>query len=281
MASQQVAKYHIAPNFTIPPIEAGGVLTLGSIIAGIGSADEPLNDNCRLRIPQEQLFCSHQSGFTATRSRMTSGEYGVWAKIAGVDGVGGELSWAPERTAEDVYRFRSIDTIYFNPSQKYLEESMKQDDVHDYIVGSGFDPVYVVTGLKTARGPAVRMFRSKSRNAKVEMGVQGPTGLPIELGPRFNISREARQEMGFEDSTDFIVGIRVRKVMYKKHWLTRAPGTFAAAEYNKGATMVDEDFVEDEGEIVDLGDTSDGETEVEECVNEGSVPETIWLVRQS
>jgi hypothetical protein len=282
MVSQPIPKYHIAPNFSIPPIEAGGTLELGSIIAGVASADEPLNECCHVCIPTAKLFCSHQRDFTATKSRMTSGEYGLWAKLVGIDGVGGELSWAAERSAEDVYYFRSIDTIYFNPSQDYIEESMNQDDVKDYVVGSGYRPVYIVTGLKTARGPSVRMSKSRKLKVTVELGMQKPGGLPIEVGPKFNSSKEARQEMGFEDSTDFIIGLRVKKLMYKKHWLTQAPGGLVAQEYKKGATMVDDDVVKKGGdEVVDLGDDTEDQIEIETDEVDGETLEMAWVVGQT
>ena len=282
MASKPIPKYHIVPNFSIPPVEAGGTLELGSIIASVASADELLNEDCHVRIQQVKLFCSHQRGFTATKSRMTSGEYGVWAKFVGVGGVGGELSWASERSAEDVYNFRSIDTIYFNPSHEYMEESMNQDDVKDHVAGSGHEPVYMVTGMKTARGPSVRMSKSRMLKGTVELGLQQPGGLPIELGPKFSTSKEVRQEMGFEDSTDFIIGIRIKMLMFKKHWLTRAPGALIAKEHNKGAVMVDDNVVRQDGdEVVDLGDDTESQIEVEtEQVSGGSL-ETAWVVGQT
>ncbi|KAJ4328352.1 hypothetical protein N0V84_001223 [Fusarium piperis] len=278
MASQPIPKYHIAPNFSIPPAEAGGTLGLGSIIASVASADEPLNEDCHVPIPLAKLFCSHQRGFTTTKSRMANGEYGIWAKLVGVDGVGGDLSWAPEQSAEDVYHFRSIDTIYFNPSQEYIEESMNQDDVKDYVVGSSYEPVFMVTGLKTAKGPSVRMSNNRKWKVTAELGLQELGGLPIELGPKFNASKELRQEMGFEDSTDFIIGIRIKKLMYKKHWLTRTPGALVASEHNKGATMVDDDVVKGGDEVVDLGDDTEGQIEIETEELGGKTLETAWVV---
>ncbi|KAK7699088.1 hypothetical protein SLS57_012472 [Botryosphaeria dothidea] len=264
MASQPIPKYHIAPNFSIPPVEAGGILDLGSIIADIGSADEPCNERCHLRIPLANLFCGHQKGFTATRSRLTSGEYGVWAKVVGIDGIGGKLSIASEQSAEDVYSFDGVDTIYFNPSQKYMEESMNQQDVKNFVIGSGYDPVYMVTGLKTARGPSVRISKSRKLGGTAEVGLQIPGGLPIELGPKFSTAKERMQQIGFEYSTDFIIGIRVKKLMYKKHWLTRAPKELVAKEHNKGATMVDDDVLKKGYDnVVDFGDDAECGIEIE------------------
>jgi hypothetical protein len=98
-----------------------------------------------------------------------------------------------------------------------MEESMNQKDVKDYVIGTGYDPVYMVTGLKTARGPSVKMTKSKKGTVTAELGLQQPGGLPLELGPKFNTLKEIRTFMGFEDSTDFIIGIRARKLVYKRH----------------------------------------------------------------
>ncbi|KAL5344456.1 hypothetical protein ACLOAV_010436 [Pseudogymnoascus australis] len=280
MASQLIPKYHIAPNFSIPPVEAGGTLELGSIIGSIASTDEePLNLDCHVHIPLAKLFCSHQQAFTAMQSRLTSGEYGVWAKLVGLIGVGGELSWAPERSAEDVYHFRCIDTIYFNPSQEYMKESMDQPDVKDHVVGSDYKPVFMVTGLKTVRGPSVKMCKGRNTKVKVEVGLQQPGGVPLEVGPKFNSEKEVRQEMGFEDSTDFIIGIRVKKLMYKKHWLTCAAGVLVAKEHNQRATMVDDDVVKKGGdEVIDLGDDTEGQIEIETNEVDGVTSEIAWVV---
>ncbi|RFU75779.1 major facilitator superfamily mfs-1 [Trichoderma arundinaceum] len=279
MASQQVSKYHIAPNFYIPPVEAGGNLQLGSLIASVAEADGPVNTDCHLHIPQTSLFCSHQKGFNMTRSCMKKGEYGLWVKLLGADGVGGELSWAPERSDEDVYHFRGIDTIYFKPSQAYMEESMNKDAVKEHLVGSGDDHVYMVTGLKTARGPSVKMSKSHKNTFVGELGVHEPGGLPIEFGPRFNASKEVRQEQGFEDSTDFIIGIRINKLMYKKHWLTRAPQGLHTKEYNKGATMVgDEAMTRGAEEVVDLGDDTENLVGAETEEIDGKSVTTAWVL---
>ncbi|KAH7218859.1 hypothetical protein DER44DRAFT_56325 [Fusarium oxysporum] len=263
-----IAKYHLAPNFSINPPECGGILELGSIIPNVTEADNPpLNEECHVKIPLPKLFCSHQKGFTLTREQMASGSYGVAAKMLGLEGIGGELSWARERSAEDVYTIASLDTIYFSPSPAYLRESMAKPDVADYVEGSGNEPVYMVTGLKTARGAAVRMKKDRKWTATGEVGIDltAATGVPLELGPKVTISREKRKEMGFEESTDFIVGIRVKKLMYKRHWLLRKMrlGELAATEHNKGATLVDNDPVgkTKDDDVIDLGgdETEEGD----------------------
>ncbi|KAH8600193.1 hypothetical protein B0O99DRAFT_464589, partial [Bisporella sp. PMI_857] len=207
--------YHSPPNHSINPLDKKGILQLGSIIVDIDSAEEPLTEECHVSIPPtKNIQRSQQRGFTARMSSMRRGDFGVWAKLVGTDGIGGELSYAPERSGEDIYHFRAVDTEYFSPSKDYLRNSMEADVVDMYVTEHKV-PVYMVTGLKTARGPSVWMATGKSDEAKLELGLQQPGGVPIELGPKLDVSREARREMGFEDSDDFIVGIRVKKLVYK------------------------------------------------------------------
>jgi hypothetical protein len=149
-----VLKYHSPPNYSINPPDKGGFLKLGSIIKSIDTADEPLNHAYYLDIPEGTRQTHHQTGFTARLSGMTRGDFGVWAKLVGVDAVGGQLSWALSRSEEDVYHFREVYTEYFVTSMDYARDCMAQDDVDIYISESEA-PVCMVTGLKTARGPSV------------------------------------------------------------------------------------------------------------------------------
>lgn len=283
--TEPVPKYHQAPNFSIIPPDSGGYLHLGSIITSVSKADdEPVNVDCRVYIPESNVQHHHQSGFTATRSRMLSDSYGILARLVATQGLGGELSWAPEMSGDDIYYFRSIRTMYFTPKQEYLNESMNKEDVRDHIESNGYAAVYMITGLKVAQGPSIRTSKGKKRAFNLEVGVQQPGGLPLELGPRLSASREARIEMGFEDSDDFVFGIRVKKLVYKRHWLTRTiQDGVVATEHNKGATMYDDSRDQPEPEdVLDLGDeyNLEGDTQREihlEEVDSESLEE-IWIL---
>ncbi|OIW25727.1 hypothetical protein CONLIGDRAFT_708492 [Coniochaeta ligniaria NRRL 30616] len=277
-----VLKYHSPPNYSINPPDKGGFLKLGSILKSIDTADEPLNHDCHVPIPQNTKQTHTQRGFTARQSAMTRGDYGVWAKLFGVEAAGGQVSWAHGRSGEDVFHFREVYTEYFIASREYARESMGRDEV-DFYVNEAEKPVYLVTGLKTARGPSVWSAEGKSDEVKFELGLHQPGGIPVELGPKLDSSRERRREMGFEDSDDFVVGIRVKELVYRKHRLKRKRGELSVEEFNTGAVLAgddDEDEEADGDELVGFEDDGvDGTECVERVVGENDeVVEEAWVV---
>jgi hypothetical protein len=242
--SGMVPTYHMAPNFSIGP--PGVELELGLVyeeITDIGS-ENPLNKDDYLSIPQHELYCDHKGGFTAKRSDLKSGEYGVWAKYVGMNGIGGELSWNPERTADDTYTFERVDTIRFQPTEDYESRTMHLKQVGDYVKGSGYQcPVYMVTGIKIAQKPAVSIKSTKKQVTKAEVGITDPSGIPLEVGTKLNTTKDATDELEFTESTDFVFGIRWRKLFYKKALFSRKVGKLQSEQHNKGATLVDSDIV--------------------------------------
>lgn len=66
METVQIPKYHLAPNFSLPPVDFGGELTLGSIIPSIQTADETIKVDCRVDFPSVKAVLSRKMGFAAT-----------------------------------------------------------------------------------------------------------------------------------------------------------------------------------------------------------------------
>lgn len=282
MSESQKPTYHLAPNFSLGP---DGMLHLGTVIENLTSV-EPLNEDCRLDIPQAGIYSDHKEGFTATRTRMKKGDYGVWTRFVGIEGLGGELGWVSERTDEDTYAFEGIDTIYFNPKPDYLKDSMNKKDVKEYMKGSRGEPVYIITGLKIARGPAFSSNHIKNREFKNELTVSEPGGVPIDVGFKINPSSSQTNKTEVRKSDDFIFGIRVKRLTYTKHWrnwLSSKPAELVAEHHYTGARLVGADDARKklDDDILELElDDEDMEGKVEETEIDGDGNETHWIIRQ-
>jgi hypothetical protein len=205
------------------PPDRGAELELGILIKDLKSlgTERPLNLKSHLPINDRDLYCDYKKGFTSTRERMENGEHGIWAKFAAQSGIGGELSWTTERTANDTYNFKGFDTIYFE--QDYLHRSMNHPDVKDFVVGFGYRPIYMVYGLKIARSPVVKMKTGRKRELKVDLGLNQPGGIQgLEVGPRIKTTVDIQDEMSFDESDDFIIGIQVKRLYYKRCYFLEA-----------------------------------------------------------
>jgi hypothetical protein len=241
-----------------------------------------LNERCRTAIPQAEIYCHHKTGFTAKRSDIRKGAYGIWAEFVGQTGIGGELCWSHESTGEDIYAFKQLDTMYFTPTVAYLKASMNAPDVADWIDGANFAPVYIVTGLKIARSPSVNMKKGNDWEFSGHLGLQDPAGVPLRVGPKINPSGSRKSEEGWEESDDFIYGVRVKKLVYKKRWLSFGKREdLKSMDYIRGATLVGDDDSESDEEEDILEIDFEGELERREEVREvEDGTETFWILPQ-
>ncbi|RSL76630.1 hypothetical protein CEP51_009787 [Fusarium floridanum] len=161
---------------------------------------------------------------------------------------------------------------------------MKELDVAEYVEATGWAPVYLVTGLKVAVQPSVQMSTSKGFSASGEAGVTEATGLPVNVGPRVDLEGQDQSSQGWKTSDDFIFGIRVEKLVFKRRWFSRQrrdEGPLQSKLFTRGAQLVgddsDSDEEDEEDEIVELelGEDLDGMEKVSEMENG---EETLWVL---
>jgi hypothetical protein len=146
-----------------------------------------------------------------------------------------------------------LETAVFDPDLEYVHRTVKAASVNSYLEASKFKlPVFMVTGSKIARGVA---FGNSAVRA-VSAGLRGSApvgGSGVSLEGHVESAQERYEGTSFEESTDFVLAFRVRKVRYKK-------GKVRQEFYTKGASMQDG---EDDGgrgsdlEILGLDDETD------------------------
>lgn len=96
--------YHLPPNFSTPP-PPNGPFHLGTVLRDFETKEEmrPLNQKEAHRIAISEKFIDHKGGFEATREKLKSGEFGLWAKFIGLEGIGGEAGISVETSDSDRY----------------------------------------------------------------------------------------------------------------------------------------------------------------------------------
>jgi hypothetical protein len=138
-------------------------------------------------------------------------------------------------------------------------------------------PVYVITGMKVARGAKVSSLRARAVRAETSAEVDGAgaavwgamgAGVPVSGGPSVAGSKETRISAAWEGGSDFVFAFRVRKVV-----VARKTGDVKTEEdYKTGALLDHEPAAAAGGAAPPLSMVFEGEMDGEQ---EGFRNETI------
>lgn len=224
-----IKRYIVAPDFSTGPPPQGPV-HLGSILRSVFEY-VPLNDGQIPDIPK-RLPADRKKGFQMTRGELLKGHAGVFGKALAIFGVGVGASAMFSKDRDDVLTVKNLETIAFNPTDEYIRQSMDTDGVIIYTDATKYKkPVFLITGMKIARGASFKGKGSTTASGELQLGFHGPGGMG-KTGVGAGIEKGKFAEESFEESSDFILAIRVRKLSFKK-------ADVVHSEHNHGATMMD------------------------------------------
>ena len=100
------------PNFsTAPPPD--GPLHLGSVLRSLDPSHitAPLNRKKRDAIDEDDVQpLDIKRGYRTTRKALRSGDFGLWAQLASVFGIGVEGNVSYERETDDVLNVETLET---------------------------------------------------------------------------------------------------------------------------------------------------------------------------
>lgn len=160
----------------------------------------------------------------------------VWARFLQVVGIDAEASVKWDRSNGEIYKFEKLDTKFIDPGPAFVKESVLAPAVEEFIRQNNFKkPVYMITGVKIARGADVALTRSRESGTHLRAGVDGTTaGAPATAGPEVTISSTNSETTRFGESFDFVFAYRLREIYYEK-------GQVKHKECNKGALQGTDD----------------------------------------
>jgi len=245
--------YFLVRDFDCPPDDA---IQLGHILSDHTDPLSSLNADERLPLPPSVVKSLPKTGFSATRQKVHDGKFGLWAQILEGATFGGGVGVNFSSNKNDVYTVQTLVTswMWLAPAAatKYVEDSVKLDGVQRFLKGARYKkPVYMITGLKVAKGAAVNS-KDKGENEMVAKLMADGTaaGLPLKAGPQAQCSATVDSETAFETApADFVFAYQLRKLTCSKKKATKIE------EHIKGAMFDSEtQSAPDELEIV-IADT--------------------------
>jgi len=214
--SKMKPTYILAPNCDIP---AEGILALGSILVDPKDpVDVILNETEEVPIAAGEVFTNEKLDWCLSHQELLERRFGIWSTfLASVLGIGADVGANFHRNDEERYRCKVLETSFFRPDIKYIAKSMAHPAVKDYTDEWRHKSVYMVTGLKIARGASMETTRAREVGGELRLGIDGtPAGIPVGGGPQIAGKKAKSLNVKFGACDDFIIGYQVIKITAKK-----------------------------------------------------------------
>lgn len=200
--------YFILPNTDIAPNTA---IQLGQIVPSLREAHRALFAPGTLK-----SFTATKHDFKLSLSDASSISTGLLARFLAQlsNPVSGRFNIEKSANTTTHWAFNSIDTIFFEPNQDYIDGIVENTLVQKHLTKTKLSAVYIVTGLKIARGASYSRFASNTlgSNAKIKFDATALTGTPVSAGSSLAGKITHTEQESCTSCSDFVWAIRIRKV---------------------------------------------------------------------
>ncbi|KAI9892664.1 MAG: hypothetical protein M1814_001358 [Vezdaea aestivalis] len=219
-------------DFSYP---ADGPLSPGRILSDPFDPGSCLNPSGIVPISSTTPL-QYQSVHNAKESAYSAveGYAGLWATFSAAI-VGVTIGANTKYVADGKWDFKTLETRFFDPSREYVERSMQQEEVCEWLRATKFKKeVYMVTGVKIAKGAKRTSTNWKQKGGNFEAGLSGePAGVPSKIGPYGGGEALHHGTSSFEQAEDFVFAFRLREIFFEGGAVPKANHR----KYNRGALM--------------------------------------------
>lgn len=211
--SNEVKQYFLAPSWDYPP---NGPIALGNIILSPTRPVPPLCTAAKLEV--EGLVTSNKRDVEWKRGKTDAHKFGIWVKFLEFLGIDIGVDVSAEN--DEVFSFKSMHTEELFFDMKYIQAALKSSPAARRILKMQRKPLYVVVGVKTVSGAAVKRSFSRSVGGSLDVSVDAALAgspVPASVGPSVQASSGTNESVSFGDSDDFVFAFRVQKLHFKRN----------------------------------------------------------------
>jgi hypothetical protein len=160
--------------------------------------------------------------------------------------------------SEEAFRFEEMHTEEFFPDSAYVEALLQKSPVATRMLTKQHKALFVIVGVKTVSGAAVKRAHSGSIGGSLDISVDAAVAgspVPVSVGPSVETLSGSKESVSFEGSDDFVFAFRVHKLRVKR----REEGVHQEA-FSKGALFEHGVGGKKELGVLEIGglDASDG-----------------------
>ncbi|CAJ0549770.1 Ff.00g033830.m01.CDS01 [Fusarium sp. VM40] len=236
--------YIPSPNWDIPA--DSNTVVLGRLIKDPKNPESKIAKSDIISIQESDIYDGDKTDWETTLEQVRSGNVGFWAKCMQI--IGGGLSFSQIKSSMEKHRFDHLETKYFLPDDEYFSQVLEDAGAKAYLhVHRGKQPIYLITGIKVARGASVTAESSRDRSVKGELkAALTSVGAPVDFGPDASWRSEDKQGVSYGGSTDYIFAYQLTRIKQKKGQTeTKNESYVKGAVYGKGEQSSDSEKIGD------------------------------------
>lgn len=276
------AYYFLAPTRNSPP---NGPIRIGNIIDNVSEPERPINDNAPPAFTDKnRLYESTNLNWQSSRLNPKTRKAGLWTSFLAALGIRAEANITSETNRVDGYEIDKLTTTEFIPSKQYLQESIDQPDVKNWMLHNKNEPLWMITGVKIASGARFLVSRAKEKGFHLQFGFDATgLGYPVAAGPQVEAVNKIAMTESARAGEDFVFAYRLREIRYsgRKGLTSRDLTDKDGAWYEVGRPHVAPDDEEDrfliKGSNIPLQDIV--EEDIEDDFTAGDVDDDGTTVR--
>jgi hypothetical protein len=203
--------YLLAPNFTFEP---DGPIRIGTVIA------DPFRPTKPLHIPTTAPPTVTHTDFDAayTREKNQAHHSNIWAQF--LQTASANVGAGTSKDVQTQYTMDTLETIRIknDPTNKEAAELVRHPDIQPTVNAGliGFAPVYMITGIKIAKGFSLTTRTARTREA--QLGASAPITESINAGAELGGSRTVAAEDTARSASDIIFAYQLHVIAQKRWW---------------------------------------------------------------
>ena len=220
--------YYLAPTTEYP---SSRPIALGSVISSPTSAESPIDAPLPIDVTAMPIQEYIERDWKLLLEKHKSGSIGLWGSFLQFLGAGGNIEYGYSTSEANEFRFDSLETRTFCPSNDYVQASVMAEPIQKFLRKRRFrHNVYMVVGIKMAFGANITRTLLRDHGVHIQTGVDASAaGLPVRGGPQGTIGWGKMESSTFKRDSGFIFAFRLREICY-----TTRRGVSERA-YTKGA----------------------------------------------
>lgn len=222
--------YFLAPTRDSKP---SGPIFLGSIIKSPRSPEISLNGKKSPLLKDLEVSESTITNASYNIFQTRKGKVGIWAEFIQGSGIGGNISGNWDNAEVTSFKFDELVTRTIAPESLEVRAMFKDDNIQMAMKNSRFrDNLYMVTGIKIARGADVAISKIRAKGGNLHFGIDGSaSGIPLTIGPDVSVHSSKGQGLKERHDEEFVFAYRLREIVYVRKEVKDQK------EYRKGDLM--------------------------------------------